>query len=505
MEKTKQKITKGFMIALFSIMTIAFSFLYVKMCQDKYTAGMFVRTFVTIFVSALVYYGLVKAESFLEKYQKIILGSFLAVMLILQIVAGYYMQITPQWDFGSVYHAAVQWAEQGDFPDYKEYFYWFNNNLGELGFLTAIFKVAKAVGIKDYNMTATVVNAVLNVCMMLLAFFNCKRITTSVKNGFFILFIFAVSIPSYLGASVFYTDVFSMVYPMLVLYLYLRLREETTWKKRILYGGVMALAAWIGCEIKYTVLIIVIAIVIEVLLRAEWKKALLIVGCSLAVFGICNAIYNAEVYGSHLEKEIAEERNTPLLHWVMMSMQGDGGYNGADYEFTRSFTDLEQRDEALKAKIKERLETMGPSGVYKLALAKAEKCFSDGTYEHNAFFYHGLVRTCFLDDYVLSDGSKYEGYKKFCTGIYFGFWVLMIVGGIISVIRLILDLKQGEDVFQMEYLIPELAVFGLLLFLMMWETNARYIVNYIPMIYVAAVLGMAQVFAFAGKSWRRKK
>ena len=48
----------------------------------------------------------------------------------------------------------------------------------------------------------------------------------------------------------------------------------------------MALAAWIGCEIKYTVLIIVIAIVIEVLLRAEWKKALLIVGCSLAVFGL---------------------------------------------------------------------------------------------------------------------------------------------------------------------------------------------------------------------------
>lgn len=81
----------------------------------------------------------------------------------------------------------------------------------------------------------------------------------------------------------------------------------------------------------------------------------------------------------------------------------------------------------------------------------------------------------------------------------------MIVGGIISVVRLILDLKQGEDVFQMEYLIPELAVFGLLLFLMMWETNARYIVNYIPMIYVAAVLGMEQVFTFAGKSWRRKK
>ena len=40
---------------------------------------------------------------------------------------------------------------------------------------------------------------------------------------------------------------------------------------------------------------------------------------------------------------------------------------------------------------------------------------------------------------------------------------------------------------------------------MMWETNARYIVNYIPMIYVAAVLGMAQVFALARKKLVKKE
>lgn len=45
--------------------------------------------------------------------------------------------------------------------------------------------------------------------------------------------------------------------------------------------------------------------------------------------------------------------------------------------------------------------------------------------------------------------------------------------------------------FQMEYLFRNWQ-YLLFQFLMMWETNARYIVNYIPMIYVAAVLGMAQ-------------
>lgn len=142
---------------------------------------------------------------------------------------------------------------------------------------------------------------------------------------------------------------------------------------------------------------------------------------------------------------------------------------------------------------------LGAAGMLKLAETKAEKCFSDGTYDHAAFFYHGLARKCFLDKYICSDGEKYESYKKFCTGVFFGFFVLMIIGGGIRACELIR--RSREDISETYGLevIPQLSVFGLMLFLMMWETNARYIVNFIPMIYVSAAMGMDMLFGKMSK------
>lgn len=483
---------------LYALMTILFANLYIRMCLNKYSVGMFGRTLLTIVLSVGVYWLLGRINGFLEKREKWILGIFLGVMLVVQITAGYYMEITPQWDFGSVFNAAVEWAESGDFTD-QEYFYYFNNNLGELGALTLIFKLVRLFGIHQYNTAAMVVNAVLNVLMMLCVYLICKRLV-SVRSGFFALFIFMVSIPSYLGASVFYTDVFSMLYPALVFWLYLKLRDAADNKHRIFYGIAMALAAWAGSEIKFTVMIMVVAIVVELLLRLDWKKLCFVLACVAAVFVLCNGIYNADIYNNHLDKETAKQMNTPLLHWVMMSMQGDGSYNGEDYEFTRGFTDTEERDTAIKERIRERMRGLGVSGMLKLAETKAEKCFSDGTYDHAAFFYHGLARQCFLDQYVCSDGAKFESYKKLCTGIFFGFFVLMILGGGIRVFELIQGGTAQVSEKALSGVIPQLSVFGLMLFLMMWETNARYIVNFIPMIYVSAALGMD---ALSGRFFRK--
>lgn len=483
---------------LYVVMTVLFAQLYIHMCLNKYSAGMFVRTIFTILVSGAAYWGLGKVNRFLEGKEKWILGVFLGGMLVVQILVGYYMEITPQWDFGSVYNSAVEWAETGDFSSNQEYFYYFNNNLGELGALTLIFKVIRLFGLHQYNTAAMVVNAVLNVLMMLCVYLICKRLL-SVKSGFFALFIFLISVPSYMGAAVFYTDVFSMLYPALVLLLYLKLRDAADRKHKVLYGIAMALAAWAGSEIKYTVVIMVIAVIVELLIRYDWKKLCLVLGCTVVVFAACNGIYNADIYHNHLDKETAKQMNTPLLHWVMMSMQGEGGYNAEDYEFNRGFQDTVERDKAIKEKIKERMSGLGTAGMIKLAETKAEKCFSDGTYDYAAFFYHGLARKCFLDKYICSDGEKYESYKKFCTGVFFGFFVLMIIGGGIRACELIRRKREDtSETYRLE-VIPQLSVFGLMLFLMMWETNARYIVNFIPMIYVSAAMGMDMLFGKISK------
>jgi hypothetical protein len=183
----------------------------------------------------------------------------------------------------------------------------------------------------------------------------------------------------------------------------------------------------------------------------------------------------------------------------MMAMQGDGSYDGNDTEFTRSYSYTDDNEDpdgsiavqnkkaAIHEKLFQRMSDLGTVGVLKLFLTKAEKCFCDGTYDLSAFFYHGLARECFLDPYVTSTGESYESYRRFCTGIYFGFFVLMVIGGGIRVWDMI---RQKQTQERCQFIAPMLAVFGIVLFLMLWETAARYMVNFMPMIYICAVFGI---------------
>lgn len=46
---------------------------------------------------------------------------------------------------------------------------------------------------------------------------------------------------------------------------------------------------------------------------------------------------------------------------------------------------------------------------------------------------------------------------------------------------------------RVENVLPMLCVFGIMLFLMMWEVTGRYGTNYIPMIMISAVSGLDMV------------
>jgi hypothetical protein len=234
----------------------------------------------------------------------------------------------------------------------------------------------------------------------------------------------------------------------------------------------------------------VIAVGIELLLRMEWRRLLLVVACVVVVFMAGNTAYHAILYPNHLDEATAQEKNTPVIHWIMMSMQGDGSYNGDDTEFTRSYTDPGEKKAAIREVLFQRMSNLGVGGVLKLFITKAEKCFCDGTYDLSAFFYHGLARECSLDAYVTTTGDSYEAYRRFCTGIYFGFFVLMVVWGGTSVWNLAHH-KETEELCR--YIAPMLSVLGIVLFLMIWETAARYMVNFMPVIDICAVFGIDSI------------
>ena len=276
------KLRNVFLILIYGIIGMSFNIVLLNICSRLYTPiNMFAHIIIVLIMVIAVYILLGRINNFLEKHYIKILIAFLMIMLILQIVFGYLLEIIPNWDFMYVFEGAVKWAETGSFADYNRYYYMYPNNLGPMMFYTIFFKIAKLIGITNYQMVATVINAVLNVCMMYIVFLVCKKLW-SVKAGIFSLFVFMINLPSYFGAAVFYTDVLTMIFPVLLFYLYLKLKEAKTNKAKIILMILMGSVAFAGMKLKFTVVIVAIAIVVDMLLNGKFKRTVV----TVAVAGI---------------------------------------------------------------------------------------------------------------------------------------------------------------------------------------------------------------------------
>ena len=261
---------------------------------------------------------------------------------------------------------------------------------------------------------------------------------------------------------------------------------------RIIFAVAMAMALVLGMMIKFTVLIVLVAVLIDGLLCLHWKKVCLLAGCSIflavAVFGIRDAV----LYHGHLDRKQCRELKTPYLHWVMMGMQNNGYYNPEDYEYTRSFSSKE-RDGACLSRIKERVHNLGIAGLTELFMNKALVCFGDGTYALSDFLDDTPKKQSWLHKYILYDGEKYSAYQHFATGMLLMVYFFMLAGAV--------DCLRGRaDGAEWEILAPRLACLGILSFLMLWETSGRYFTNFVPIMIICGILAFGKKSKAEGRN-----
>ena len=115
--------------------------------------------------------------------------------------------------------------------------------------------------------------------------------------------------------------------------------------------------------------------------------------------------------------------------------------------------------------------------------------FSDGTLDLSSTLMFGRDSTEGpLTNYVLQYGKHYGTYWDYCSGIYYCYYILGILG-------LFLTLTVYRKKYEMNGagLIVALALTGLACFLAIWEVHPRYTANFNSYIIYAAVAGMAAV------------
>ena len=121
--------------------------------------------------------------------------------------------------------------------------------------------------------------------------------------------------------------------------------------------------------------------------------------------------------------------------------------------------------------------------------------WGDGTYHGSRMLSENqLVQDNTIQKIILCNGKFFKYYYILNTAIIFIMYISLIIGSINDYIK-----KKDENI------VIYMSIFGLLFFLLIWESSARYIVHYVPILIVGAIPGLKVIENMKGKDSNEEK
>lgn len=333
---------------------------------------------------------------------------------------------------------------------------------------------------------------VLNQCAMTL---NCAAILMAIILVFCAIkrsrgthFAFAAGIflllytPLWLYSPIYYTDTLGLPFIVLPLLLYTFLESGKTARNVVLFC-IMGVVCAIGMKIKMSIVFIFIAIGILFLLLDRQKLRWLFVLSGTAALVLIAFVLQLGIDRTmHITKEDYDRSQFPYLHWVMMSLGENGGYDAQMVKYTASFETMEERKTAVVEKTKELLEERGFAGTVKhVFVTKMMHTWGDGTMSGTYYLGREPAENGVFRKYFTQKGESFRYVYIYLQTVH-----LMLLFGVMISGLWMFRKPEGDVVSAMR-----ISVFGLLVFLLIWECNARYLVHIAPFLVIVSTDGMA--------------
>ncbi len=411
---------------------------------------------------------------------------FLLVYLGLLLLAGVLLAVEPAWDFGRVYSGALDLAENGKLTTTLQYFLESNNNFFIAYILSFWFKIASLAHITP--LYAGILLNCLAIWLSALALFWVVKTEWNIQRGCLFLLLVLCFIPLYTYAPIFYTDTLSLPFISFALLLWQTIKRGTP-KVRLVCLILLGANGIIGYYVKASVGIVYVAMLLLALI--DWKKGTLKRIAVVALAAVCVSVGYSTLLNVTQAIDLTEldRYKLPYEHYVMMGLAGNGGYNPEDYELSISIDNLETRKETNVAQIKERLAAYGVAGYFSFLQIKIEYTWLDGTYYAPQKLSIDPLQHTILSAFFCTDGQYYSFYKTVALGAQLALLVLML-----------LSIRAREPLVGL----LALSVFGLFLFLLIWETRSRYLLNFTPVFLLLAQSGLAGGFGHLVRpTWRK--
>ena len=425
-------------------------------------------------------------EDFLKKHDRRIVLLAAVFYFAVQMLMAHALRFTPKTDAEQCFTAAQLLCDTGTFGTNERSFVYFTrypHNLGMVYLLAAIFKFFGLFGWTDRFMQAALVCTLLFTPGLICAARAVRRMG-GVKAQARMLILFGSSLPLLYCTSELYTDVFSVSFPMVIVYCCLRVREAEGRRGRIGWSVLFGLLTFIGAQIRFPAVIAAIACLIALLFEKR-GRALLCAGCALTLaFVLCGGAMDSYTH-RHLSEEDIAKYELPKLHYIAMGLpihedQGYGQYgDGGWLIFTTSFEDTAERDRALLDEIIDRVYYLRyPNRLLNLLSRKNLSTFGTGTFMLNEIIQADKPDADnIVKQFIFGRGRFSRAYYQVSTALFAAQMIIAVFACAQAVRR--------KNVTAAPLYI---ALVGVFLFLSIWETRGRYFFQYVPLLLCAGAM-----------------
>ena len=459
------KIIIAILIVLFSYITLVSAFYGLD--QNLSPIIVILGTIITFFLFKFIYKQIQKLSSKKIKIIAIIISILFFIGLLL---VGLLLPISSVTDLSHIIEYVNRMFSLDSLTITGSYFSKYTNQVPLLIFAYFFTKIGSIFGCINVVLMGTIFNALFMAVMAFFIYLTGKELKDE-KTGLLALIFTVINPIFYLYSSYFYTDTLCMPFAVIGLYLAIKCIKTDSIKKKILFGILSGLIFFIGLKIRIVVVILLIAILALILINKEIKHKLKIYFALL--IGLVVGLLGFKVAYSFFDINLNPNEAFPITHWLMMGLNEEhtGGYNGSDHDLTFNEKTYEEKKEANIEEIKTRLKELGPIGLIKLEGAKIARTWSSGNYG----VYAKLNNT--------SDGvGIYEylgGYGNTNIFLKYSLQILKTYISFMILLGLVTRFRKKSDTYHYEDIIY-IALFGAILFYILWESAQRYSLSFLP-------------------------
>ena len=353
--------------------------------------------------------------------------------------------------------------------------------------LTVLFKLTIKVSssIEVFLTIAIIFNIIVINLTILLTYMFITSVLGQRNATLFSIFILLTT-PFYAYSPIVYNDTITMIFPVIMfwgLYIYSENNENKV--KGILSLIGIASAAAIGTILKTNIIIGLVAIIIYILFTNKLLKGIM----SNAIMGIIFIVIMSS-FQTIAQRYIPIEYNEcglPATHWIMMGLKGPvGQFNQEDVLFSQEIR-LKYGKEEVKEEninvIKARLKDYGFDGYIKFLNNKISFTWGDGTYYSVNKISRSPEKNSKIQEYII--GGKNTLFIYISQFSHIIILVMILISAIGSI-------KKTAS-FEMSM---HIGIFGVFLFLVIWEARSRYLLCYLPILVITAFYGINYLFKF---------